>query len=126
MLAAVFALMLMAGTKGAAQTTIPSIKEALRYEGKTIARIDFSPTNQPMTAEQLAIRLPFHTGSIFRERDLRVAIQALFSTGRYNRHLSGCNRSGSRACAADSNQASVFCGTCGSSWRQAGRPTTDS
>ncbi len=61
----------------------PLITQALQYEGKIITEISFSPADQPLTAKQLEDRLPFHAGSVFHERDLRVAIQALFSSGRF-------------------------------------------
>lgn len=61
----------------------PLIAQALQYEGKTITRISFYPSDQPLSASQLEARLPFHIGSSFHERDLRTAIQNLFSTGRF-------------------------------------------
>jgi outer membrane protein assembly complex protein YaeT len=67
----------------ARQTQTPVIAEALRYEGQTIEQITFAPAEQPLTPVQLAARLPFHAGSQFHEQDLRVAIQSLFSSGRY-------------------------------------------
>ncbi len=60
------------------------IQEALKYEGRRIAAISFEPADQPLSTEALASRLPFTTGSIFRERDLRQAIQNLFATGRFS------------------------------------------
>jgi outer membrane protein insertion porin family len=67
----------------APQSQVPLIKQALQFEGKTITAIAFSPADQPLTPKQLAARLPFQPGSIFHELDLRLAIQSLFSTGRF-------------------------------------------
>lgn len=80
MLAAV--AILSTATLGAQQGP-PLIEQALRYEGRTITEITFSPADQPLTAAQLAARLPFHAGSTFHESDLRTAIQNLFSSGRF-------------------------------------------
>ena len=62
----------------------PLIKEALRYEGQRITDIEFQPADQPLTNRQLIERLPFRPGSIFKERDLRRAIQNLFASGRFS------------------------------------------
>jgi outer membrane protein insertion porin family len=55
----------------------------LKYEGRTIERLEFEPEDQPLTKEELRKRVPFHAGSIFHERELRTALQNLYSTGRY-------------------------------------------
>lgn len=62
----------------------PLIKEALKYEGDIIAHIEFDPPDQPLSREELLKRLPFRTGSIFHEAELRQAIQNLFATGRFS------------------------------------------
>lgn len=62
----------------------PVLQEARRYEGQSIIGIQFEPSDQPLTKEELNQRLPFSTGSIFHERELRQAIQNLFSTGRFS------------------------------------------
>jgi outer membrane protein assembly complex protein YaeT len=62
----------------------PLIKEALRYEGQRIIDIQFQPADQPLTNQQLMKRLPFRPGSIFEERNLRLAIQNLFASGRFS------------------------------------------
>jgi outer membrane protein insertion porin family len=55
----------------------------LKYEGRTIVSVEFEPADQPLTKEELARRVPFRAGSIFHERDLRAALQRLYSSGRY-------------------------------------------
>ncbi len=62
----------------------PLIKEALKYEGETIAHIEFDPPDQPLSREELLKRLPFRRGSTFHEAELRQAIQTLFATGRFS------------------------------------------
>jgi outer membrane protein insertion porin family len=59
------------------------IREALRYEGERIAGIEYEPADQPLTRSELDYKLPFTVGSRFHERDLRVAIQNLFASGRF-------------------------------------------
>lgn len=60
------------------------IKEALRFQGQRITDIEFQPADQPLTDRQLRERLPFRPGSTFEERDLRLAIQNLFQSGRFS------------------------------------------
>lgn len=68
-----------------AQTAhLPSITDALKYQGRPIVGIEFSPPEQPLSPQQIASRLPFRTGSRFDQRQLQQAIQALFATGRYS------------------------------------------
>ena len=62
----------------------PLLKEALRYDGQRITDIEFQPADQPLTNQQLIKRLPFRPGSAFEERDLRLAIQNLFASGRFS------------------------------------------
>jgi len=67
-----------------AQAQQPAVQEALKYEGRKIVAIQFQPADQPLTGEQLNHDLPFVVGSAFHERDLRQAIQNLFSSGRFS------------------------------------------
>jgi outer membrane protein assembly complex protein YaeT len=59
------------------------LREALKYEGRPIVSLEFEPEDQPLAKDDLAGRVPFHAGSIFHERDLRAALQHLYSSGRY-------------------------------------------
>jgi len=59
------------------------LQEALKYEGQPIVSIAFQPADQPLSHEELVKKLPFGVGSLFREREMRGAIQNLFATGRY-------------------------------------------
>jgi outer membrane protein insertion porin family len=68
----------------AAMPAPQTIEDALKYEGRPIVAIEWQPSEQPLTPPQLARRLPFHTGSIFREEELREAIQNLFASGRFS------------------------------------------
>ncbi len=70
---------------GRAQTSqMPTIQDALRYEGQTIAQISFAPADQPLTDADLMNRLPFKEGSVFHEQALRGAIQNLYASGRFS------------------------------------------
>jgi outer membrane protein insertion porin family len=60
------------------------IKEALKYEGQRIARVEFEPAEQPLTGSELRDKLPFKPGSVFHETELRTAIQNLFRTGHFS------------------------------------------
>lgn len=60
------------------------LQEARQYEGQRIVALQFQPADQPLTADELQKRLPFQPGSIFHERDLRLAIQNLFASGRFS------------------------------------------
>jgi outer membrane protein insertion porin family len=77
-------LLLLAGSAAAQQHRPLTIEEALKYEGLPIVSIAWEPAGQPLTAVQLARKLPFQPGSIFHEQQLREAIQNLFSTGRFS------------------------------------------
>ncbi len=69
----------------AAQDQDSALLEAARkYEGQRIVSIQFEPADQPLTSTELARALPFKSGSVFHERDLRQAIQDLFATGRFS------------------------------------------
>ena len=54
-----------------------------RWEGLPISRIEFDPPQQPLPVEELNRLLPFKEGSSLRMDDVRVAIQKLYSTGRF-------------------------------------------
>ncbi len=60
------------------------LKAAIRYEGQPIESIQFEPADQPLTAPEVDRALPFKIGSLFHARELRVAIQNLFATGRFS------------------------------------------
>lgn len=77
-------LLLMASSAVAEQNPPLSIATALQYEGSPIVSVAWEPADQPLTPVQLASKLPFHAGSVFHERQLREAIQSLFSTGRFS------------------------------------------
>lgn len=53
------------------------------FEGQTITGIVFEPAAQPYPTDQLLSLLPIKAGAPFRDRELRSAIQSLFSTGRF-------------------------------------------
>ncbi|MGI8960047.1 MAG: BamA/TamA family outer membrane protein [Bryobacteraceae bacterium] len=61
-----------------------TLAAVMKYEGQRIASVQFEPADQPLTNAQLSRTLPLKSGSIFRERDLRHAIQNLFATGRFS------------------------------------------
>lgn len=70
---AVLALLLLFGWPANAQ-----------YEGTPIARIEFTPADQPLPRDELDRLVSLQTGTPFRQSDLRLAIQRLYSTGRYS------------------------------------------
>lgn len=53
------------------------------YEGKPVARIAFSPTNQPLAANELNRLVGIPPGTTLSASAVRTAIQRLFGTGRY-------------------------------------------
>jgi len=55
-----------------------------RWEGRTISRIEFDPSQQPQPLEELNRLLPLKVGSALRMEDAREAIQSLYSTGRFS------------------------------------------
>jgi len=59
------------------------LTEALKYEGRRIVEIDFEPVAQPLSRDELTARMPFRVGDEFHARDLRQAIQRLYSSGRF-------------------------------------------
>ena len=54
------------------------------FEGRMIARIDFSPSDQPLPRSELDRLLPLHVSSPLRQIDVRQALQKLFDTGRFS------------------------------------------
>ena len=59
------------------------LQEALKYEGRNVVSVTFEPDDQPLAKAELVKRIPIHVGSPFHERDLRAALQNLYSSGRY-------------------------------------------
>jgi outer membrane protein insertion porin family len=59
------------------------LQEALKYEGRTVRSLEFEPDDQPLAKADLQKRIPLHVGAPFHERDLRTALQSLYSSGRY-------------------------------------------
>ncbi len=56
----------------------------MKYEGEPIESVQFEPADQPLTGPELDRALPFKIGSVFHARELQVAIQNLFATGRFS------------------------------------------
>lgn len=56
---------------------------AATYEGRVVGRIDFDPPAQPIPRAQLDKLIPIHPGDPLKAGDVRVAIQNLYSTGRF-------------------------------------------
>jgi outer membrane protein assembly complex protein YaeT len=54
------------------------------FEGRTIARIEFDPPDQPIPVDKLQQLLPFHAGSTLHRAQLREAIEKLYQTGRFS------------------------------------------
>ena len=65
------------------QANTSLLKEALKYEGRKLVSLEFEPEDQPLPKTDLQARVPLHVGSPFHERDLRTALQNLYSSGRY-------------------------------------------
>src|SRR5262249_43536746 len=53
------------------------------YEGKTIERVRFEPSLQPVSRPDLESLVPFRPGSTFKLDDIREAIKRLYATGEY-------------------------------------------
>ena len=63
----------------------PAVRgEAAGYEGKTIGRIVFVPTDQPVDAEELHRILPVTARAPRRLDDVRAANKRLYATGTYS------------------------------------------
>lgn len=54
------------------------------YDGKPIAGVQFDPSTQPLTLDQLVALLPLHIGQPLRASDVHDSIQRLFDTGEYS------------------------------------------
>ena len=76
-------LPLLAQPLSAQQSNNTPLQEALKYEGHTIVSLEFEPEDQPLTKSEIEKRVPLHLGSPFHERDLRSALENLYSSGRY-------------------------------------------
>lgn len=57
---------------------------AVELEGRLISRIDYEPDEQPLPREELDRLVPLRAGQPLRAGDIRAAIQALYSTGRFD------------------------------------------
>ncbi|HEX5227340.1 MAG TPA: outer membrane protein assembly factor BamA [Bryobacteraceae bacterium] len=53
------------------------------YEGKRVAGVQFEPSAQPLTFDQLMAMLPLRIGEPLHASDVRDAIQRLYRTGEY-------------------------------------------
>ncbi|HEY1216042.1 MAG TPA: hypothetical protein VGE93_20635, partial [Bryobacteraceae bacterium] len=78
------ALLIAPRSYGNGTEPVPLIQAALKYEGQPVASIQFEPADQPLSTTELLARLPFTTGTPFREHELRIAIQNLYRTGRFS------------------------------------------
>jgi outer membrane protein insertion porin family len=67
----------------AQQSSTTLLQEALKYEGRTVVSLEFEPDDQPLAKADLAKRVPLRAGAPFHEHDLRLALQNLYSSGRY-------------------------------------------
>ena len=61
----------------------PAQEPTLEWEGRTVGRIVFDPSNQPIPAAEMEKLLPFRVGSTLTRADVRAAIQKLYQTGRF-------------------------------------------
>jgi outer membrane protein insertion porin family len=68
-----------------AQESNPSsfLVEARKFEGRSIRRIEFSPSKQPYAPNELEQRIGLRVGSAFHIQELDAAIQKLYASGRY-------------------------------------------
>ena len=67
---------------------------ASKYEGKTITEILFEPNRQPVSRGQLGISLRIQPNDKFSAKELRAAIQRLYSTGRFEQITVDAEESG--------------------------------
>jgi outer membrane protein assembly complex protein YaeT len=58
--------------------------QAAKYEGQTIAAIQFVPPEQPLTAAELANMVPLKKGEPLRLADVHAAIERLYATGAFD------------------------------------------
>lgn len=63
------------------QTSPPG--EPASFEGRTIARIEFDPPDQPLPRDELDRLLPMGVGATLKMDDVRVALRKLYETGHY-------------------------------------------
>jgi outer membrane protein assembly factor BamA len=62
---------------------------AIRFDGKVIARVDFEPPDQPLPRDELDRLIPLRSGLPLNAEDVRIAIQKLYSTGRFTNVVGG-------------------------------------
>lgn len=67
----------------AATDPTPARAQYQKYEGMTIANIQFDPVRQPLDASELHDLLPVQTGKPLHISEVRASIERLFATGRY-------------------------------------------
>ena len=78
------------------------------FEGRPIARIEFSPPEQPLPADEMQSLLTFERGSPLKLTDVRAAIQKLYQTGRFsNVSIEGITE-GSGVDRPDHDRAELF------------------
>lgn len=53
------------------------------FEGRTVARISYDPTPQPIAMAELAEMLPLKKGDVYQADAVRESIERLYATGRY-------------------------------------------
>ena len=53
------------------------------FEGRPVVSVGFDPARQPLDAGEMDRILPVKTGQPYRAADIRVAIERLYATGRY-------------------------------------------
>ncbi len=75
-------VMLAAAVIAPAQDRSPASPE--QFEGRSIARVEFDPPDQPIPLDQLQLLLPFHAGSALHGSEVRDAIEKLYLTGRFS------------------------------------------
>ncbi len=64
-------------------TESAALSSTAEFEGKPITEIHFEPPEQPYPPDVLNKLLPIKSGDVFRNDEMRAAIQALYGTGRY-------------------------------------------
>ena len=61
----------------------PGLAQGARYEGRTIATIQFVPHEQPLDPAEINDLLPLKIRGTLRMADVQASIERLFATGRY-------------------------------------------
>ncbi|HEV8147354.1 MAG TPA: BamA/TamA family outer membrane protein [Bryobacteraceae bacterium] len=56
---------------------------SIRFDGRTITRVEFEPPDQPLPRDELDRLIPLRSGLPLNAEDVRIAIQKLYSTGRF-------------------------------------------